>query len=184
MKIKKIKTIRKEKWISLKQIEFIDDEGNNRIWDYVSRNKNAKAVMIVCKDKKTEELLFVKQYRPPVNKYAIGFPGGLTEPNEKIEETALRELKEETGYDGIIKYISPMLAKSPGLSDEINVLVFCEVDKEKTHPPHFEKGEKIEMFWKTAEEFISEFNGKNDSIIVENDAWAFCFGLLAKEKLK
>ena len=41
----------------------------------------------------------------------IEFPAGLVDPNETLEESALRELKEETGYLGEV--VRPGGAKEP-----------------------------------------------------------------------
>ena len=40
----------------------------------------------------------MRQYRPVVEQRTIEFPGGLREDGESPETTALRELKEETGF--------------------------------------------------------------------------------------
>lgn len=45
---------------------------------------------------KGKSIILVKQYRPPLGKYLIEFPAGLSDENESPETTALRELKEET----------------------------------------------------------------------------------------
>lgn len=49
-----------------------------------------------------KKLLLQRQFRPPVSGICIEFPAGLVDPNETIEQCALRELKEETGYVGKI----------------------------------------------------------------------------------
>lgn len=46
------------------------------------------------------ELLLQKQYRPPIDKVAIEVPAGLIDAGETVEECAVRELREETGYVG------------------------------------------------------------------------------------
>ena len=52
---------------------------------------------IVCR---SDELLLVKRGRPPgVGKWSV--PGGRVEPGEMLMEAVTRELKEETGLDGI-----------------------------------------------------------------------------------
>ena len=40
------------------------------------------------------------QFRPALNREVISFPAGLMDPEDNdIKETAIREVKEETGYD-------------------------------------------------------------------------------------
>jgi len=41
-----------------------------------------------------------KQWRPPIDAVVVEIPAGLIDPGETVEECALRELKEESGYVG------------------------------------------------------------------------------------
>lgn len=43
-----------------------------------------------------------KQFRPPINKVVIEIPAGLVDAGESAAESAVRELKEETGYVGTV----------------------------------------------------------------------------------
>ena len=44
------------------------------------------------------EILFVKQYRPVLEKYTLELPSGHVEPGQTPEQAAQAELLEETGY--------------------------------------------------------------------------------------
>ena len=44
--------------------------------------------------------LIVLQYRPPVDAMCVEFPAGMVDEGETSEKAALRELREETGYEG------------------------------------------------------------------------------------
>ncbi|KAI6359472.1 hypothetical protein MCOR25_007045 [Pyricularia grisea] len=46
------------------------------------------------------EIILQKQFRPPLDKVTIEVPAGLVDAGETAEQSAVRELKEETGYVG------------------------------------------------------------------------------------
>lgn len=55
------------------------------------------------------ELLLQKQFRPPVDKAVIEIPAGLVDAGESAAESAVRELREETGYHGEVSEVSPIM---------------------------------------------------------------------------
>lgn len=46
-----------------------------------------------------ERVLIVRQYRPAVERYTLELPSGLIDPGETPDQTARRELLEETGFE-------------------------------------------------------------------------------------
>jgi len=44
------------------------------------------------------DLLLARVYRRPIEAYSFEFPRGASDPGESLQETAARELLEETGY--------------------------------------------------------------------------------------
>lgn len=70
----------------------------------------------------TEEhrVLAVRQYRPAVEQYTIELPAGLVDAGETPEQTARRELLEETGYEaGGMEVLGPMLTDTGRLGNRI-----------------------------------------------------------------
>ena len=55
-------------------------------------------------------LLLVRQYRPAVDRVTLELPSGLLDPGETPENTARRELLEETGYvAGAVEHLGTLL---------------------------------------------------------------------------
>lgn len=57
-------------------------------WDWVN-------IVAMSED---DELVLVRQYRHGPRRFTLEIPGGAVEPGEEPRHTALRELREETGY--------------------------------------------------------------------------------------
>lgn len=55
------------------------------------------------------EIILQKQFRPPINAVTIEVPAGLVDAGETPEEAAIRELKEETGYVGVVSEMTPVM---------------------------------------------------------------------------
>lgn len=72
-------------------------------------------------------LVLLRQFRYPVGDYIYELPAGLTDANETIEVTAIREMKEETGLKFIpapsdLPFNRPFFS-SPGMTDETCAIV-------------------------------------------------------------
>ncbi|MDP5273639.1 NUDIX hydrolase [Chengkuizengella axinellae] len=88
----------------------------------IVKHPGAVAVLAIHEDK----MIVVEQYRKPLEKNQIEIPAGKLDPGEDPQTAALRELKEETGFDcGSIKLINSFYT-SPGFADEKIVLFLAE----------------------------------------------------------
>lgn len=153
MKIQTSKDLHSTKWLTLKQVTYLDKTGKKQQWDYVSRDQNRQIVSVVCHSRRYNKFLFISQPRASINRIEISFPAGLVDKGETPPQAALRELKEETGYVGQVVSISPLCTKSAGLSDESTFIVECIVDDKAVGASEMEITEDIQYFWKTPNQF-------------------------------
>lgn len=68
-------------------------------WEFVSRTGSIDAVVILAEHE--GRVILIEQYRVPVGGYCLELPAGLVGDVNKdatIEETAIKELEEETGF--------------------------------------------------------------------------------------
>ncbi len=117
------------KWLKLVEITYKDHNGVDRKWDSTERLNCLGAVIIVATLKPSNRIVIIKQFRPPTGKYLIEFPAGLIDEGFTVEETAMKELLEETGYTGIIKATRPAVYNSPGLTGESVHIAVMEIDE-------------------------------------------------------
>jgi ADP-ribose pyrophosphatase len=154
MKILKIEKITNEKWLNLFSATY-EHNGQTGRWVYASRRDTCApgarcdAVIIVPvlhEDGKPPRLVLIREFRVPVGGYDYGFPAGLLEPGEGIEDTVRREIVEETGMELIrFRKISPPVFSSAGLTDEAAALAFVDVRATPEMKQKLEGSEDIEV---------------------------------------
>ncbi|RKU46412.1 hypothetical protein DL546_005684 [Coniochaeta pulveracea] len=98
--------VEEAKWVTLKRISYTDQVGKARTWEAASRKTRGKSGVdavamgnILLHPSKPPSTLIVIQYRPPLDSYTVEWPAGLIDAEETAEEAAVREFKEETGYE-------------------------------------------------------------------------------------
>jgi ADP-ribose pyrophosphatase len=99
------------KWIAVKT------QGK---WEYVSRTRGIRAVVVVAIDD-DDHVLLIDQYRVPLGQRCIELPAGLVGDDyadDTPEKAAVRELEEETGYTAARVEILGEFHSSPGLVTE------------------------------------------------------------------
>jgi ADP-ribose pyrophosphatase len=126
-------------WLNLFNVSYMDRNGVHKNWQIASRKKEPKcvtkdfanpdAVVMVPFHKSKKKMVITKEYRVPLADYEYGFPAGLIDEGETIQEAAGRELKEETGLEltRFIK-IGPCIYSSAGMTDESVSMVYIECD--------------------------------------------------------
>ncbi|HLS06307.1 MAG TPA: NUDIX hydrolase [Bacillota bacterium] len=82
----------------------------------IVKHSGAVAVIPITDDGK---IIFVEQYRKPLEKSLVEIPAGKLEPGEEPHITAVRELEEETGYTADELTFVTSFYTSPGFADEL-----------------------------------------------------------------
>lgn len=140
---------------------YLNKDGDIKEYELISRNHNLdmssfhmtkpQGVGMVCYSKDKTKILLQKEFRMATNEWVYNFSGGCIDEGESIEETAKRELKEETGLDLIeVVDVLPLSYSSQGTSDEVMSIVICTVDGEIKESCFAD--EEIEPVWLTKEE--------------------------------
>ena len=162
MEYQGIRKVHEGKFITRYDVDYVTAEGNPKTYEIISRNRNIQtlddlqnrkpnAVVMILTDESGELILVNREYRMAMAQWIYNFPAGLIDPGESPEESAKRELREETGLR--IVRIDDVLDNSysaVGFSNERNICVFGIAEGE------FRKStsdaEEITPGWYTKEE--------------------------------
>lgn len=148
------------KWITLKKISYTDQTGKPRTWEVATRKTRSEKAGVDAvamgnillpppsqKATKPVSTLLVIQYRPPLDAYTVEWPAGLIDGGEDAETAAVREFREETGYEvSKVLSVSPPQAADPGMTNANMQLVMVEVqlpEGEEMPEQRLEDGEHI-----------------------------------------
>ena len=137
------------RWLRLDRIDYVDAHGRERSWESAGRQQSRGAVFMIPRLRPSDRYAFIQQYRPPQDRFILEFPAGLIDDDEPPEQTAVRELYEETGYHGTVQWIGAPACSSPGMSAESVILTLMDIDETlpgNQHPEQAtDEGEDIEV---------------------------------------
>jgi ADP-ribose pyrophosphatase len=139
IEIKASQKLTDEKWLNLFNVKYVAKTGDEKSWQLATRQKEPKcvtgrydradAVIIVPFHKAKAKMVITREYRVPLNDYEYGFPAGLIDVSESVEQATRRELREEAGLT-VSRFIkmSPPIYSSAGMTDESVVMVYVECE--------------------------------------------------------
>lgn len=150
------------KHITRYNVTYESVDNRIKVYEMISRKKELKgrddlflqppdSVVIIMHDVTGEKILLNREFRMPCGDFIYNFPAGLIDPGEHFEQSAKRELKEETGLDLIeITDVMRESFSAVGFSNEKNICVVGIADGE--FAPSSSTMEEIEANWFTKEE--------------------------------
>jgi 8-oxo-dGTP pyrophosphatase MutT (NUDIX family) len=146
------KTISSERHFADRNLEVVTDRVQSparpdaRAWTIVHR----KAAVVIAPMTRNGKILLIHQERIPIRQAIWEMPSGQIDNHnadeKKIEEVALRELREETGYelasDGQLIPLGHYFS-SPGFTDERGYLFLARPVQSCEEGSHYDEGESI-----------------------------------------
>ena len=133
------KTVFDGKLLRIAVDKVILPDGKEAVRELV-HHPGAVAILPILDD---GSIVFVKQYRYPLDSVIYEIPAGKLEINEDLLKCAIRELSEETGYSAAKWSKLTTIATTPGFTDEI-IHLFLAEDLE-LHEQHTDDDEFIEV---------------------------------------
>lgn len=175
------------RFLELLELTYADGRGRRRTWESCRRRHSRGAVVILAILEPEQQVVLIRQFRPPVGGCVIEFPAGLIDADEAAAEAARRELLEETGYHGEVVALAAPVCSSPGMSAETLYPVRLRVDgraPENNPPrPRPEDGEEIETILvplASLDAFLADRHRAGDAIDAKLAFWAA--GLAIQER--
>lgn len=136
MQFQGIRKLHAGKFLTRYDVDYLTEEGHPKTYEIVSRNrdvrtledlqnKTADSVILILTDASGDRILVSREFRMAMAQWIYNFPAGLIDPGETPEQSARRELWEETGLtlDSITDVLDGSYS-AIGFSNERNVCVF------------------------------------------------------------
>jgi len=129
------------KWLTVVERDFVPPGKENIETYYSVRPYDYVSILAITKD---QRIPLVKQYRHALESISLELPAGLMDLNKSPEETALTELKEETGVVAPFAEFLGVLNPDPG---RIENRIFCYFASNAVVDTALEIENGIELVW-------------------------------------
>lgn len=135
MKFQSIKKMMGGRFIHRYDITYQTMDGGEKVYEMISRkaditnqeelsSKKPDAVVLIMHDETGEKILIDREFRLATGEWVYNFPAGLIDEGETPEESARRELWEETGLElYAVEDFIPISYSAVGFSNETNVCI-------------------------------------------------------------
>lgn len=162
MKYIGIEKIHEGAFITRYNLAYETSDNKKKVYEMISRNNNINnydelvnpnvdAVVLIMHDESGNKILLNREFRMASGRYVYNFPAGLIDEGETYEESARRELHEETGLT--LLSIDEVMNKSysaVGFSNETNICIIGTAGG--NFAPSTSTYEEIEAGWYTKED--------------------------------
>lgn len=178
------------KWVALKKVDYVDQTGKERTWEVAVRKTRGKTGVdavaignILLHPSRPASTMLVIQYRPPLDAYTVEWPAGLIDAGETAEQAAVREFREETGYEECkLVDISPVQAADPGMTNATMQMALVEVrlrEGDAEPEQRLEDGEHIQRVVVPLGEFYDRLveYSKQERMVVAAKLFHFAAGM-------
>ena len=119
-KLKNSRVHLENRWLTLRENDYELPDGK-RLDSYWIVEKPSYVLVVGARG---EELVMIREYRPGSGKMHLSFPAGFIDDGETALEAAVREFREETGYDAAnARVIGVMDAQAAWLKVKCHVVV-------------------------------------------------------------
>jgi ADP-ribose pyrophosphatase len=184
------KTISSERQFADRNLEVVTEEVESparpdpRQWTTVHR----KAAVVIAPMTRDGKILLIRQERIPIRQAIWEMPSGQIDDHnaneQKTKDVALRELREETGYeltsDGQLMPLGHYFS-SPGFTDERGYLFLARPVQPCEEGSHYDEGESILDCREFSVEEIRRMIAEND--ICDANTLGICATLAARGHL-
>ena len=192
MKLIDYRTLFRDAHLGLYEIQYVNRQDRPQTWTLASRAEtgpkclcggmaSADAVVIVAYHRRRRQLIIIREFRVALGGFQYGFPAGLVDPGESVEQAVEREMAEETGLT-VARHLrqSPVTFTSSGLSDESVVMAYVECSGETSDAGNSDS-ELIETH------FVSPADAgrlcQDDSVLMDVKTWLVLDGFARNGRL-
>mmetsp|Transcript_6812 Transcript_6812/g.9934 ORF Transcript_6812/g.9934 Transcript_6812/m.9934 type:complete len:301 (-) Transcript_6812:36-938(-) len=189
------KDVHSQKWLKMVDVKYQDHHQKPTPYESVERTTRGSSAIdgvdilaIVDTYDNSKHLLLTVQYRPPLEALAIEFPTGLVDDGETAVEAAIRELKEETGFEmeeSNIKRISPAVCLEPSMTNSNTKLIYANLHESQMGDQNLEESEFIKIILVPLSILLDTLDKFQDSgCIVDGKVYAYALGLMSSSFMK